>query len=118
MQNTKKKGLNRGWSNFWDPFSKSVLFGQHRMCPKFLDQALLTHPASRYWAILRWSISNFQISGQFLVNENCDNSRTNDIDMKLGSGTKFDKRNTATLKQFGDVMLANCDIIALFPIYG
>ena len=39
----------------------------------------------------------FQISGQFLINENCDNSRTSNVtDMKLGPVTKLDKRNTKT----------------------
>ena len=40
------------------------------------------------------SISHFWISGQFLINENCHNSRTsNDIDMKLGSVTKLKRNN-------------------------
>ena len=38
--------------------------------------------------------------------------------MKLGQVTKLDKRNK-TLKIFdNDVMSANCDVIAIFPIYG
>ena len=45
--------------------------------------------------------SDFQISGQSLINESCLNSRTsNDPDMKLVSVTKLDKRNTAILKNF------------------
>ena len=38
-------------------------------------------------------ISNFQISGQTFIEENCDNSRTNnDIDVKLGPVTKLEKK--------------------------
>ena len=38
-------------------------------------------------------ISNFRISGQSLIKENCHNSRTSDdIDMKLGPVTKLDKK--------------------------
>ena len=39
--------------------------------------------------------------------------------MKLGPVTKIDKRNTATSRKFDDdVMLANCDVIVFFLIYG
>ena len=39
-------------------------------------------------------ISDFQISGQSLIKENCYNSRTSGgIDMKFGPVTKLDKRN-------------------------
>ena len=39
--------------------------------------------------------------------------------MKLGPVTKIDKRNKVTSKQFSDdVMLVNCDIIVILPIYG
>ena len=39
--------------------------------------------------------------------------------MKLGPVTKHDKRNKTTSKKFDDdVMLANCDVIVIFPIYG
>ena len=59
------------------------------------------------------------MSGQSFINENCHNSRTSlDIDMKLGSVTKLDKRNTAVSKKIDDdVMLANCEVIVFFPIY-
>ena len=44
-------------------------------------------------------ISDFRISGQSLIKENCHNSRTSDdIDMKLGPLTKVDKRNKTTSK--------------------
>ena len=39
--------------------------------------------------------------------------------MKLGPVTKLDKRNKATSKNFDDdFMSKNCDVIAIFPIYG
>ena len=39
-------------------------------------------------------ISDFRISGQYLLKENCHNFRTSsDIEMKLGPATKLDKRN-------------------------
>ena len=39
--------------------------------------------------------------------------------MKLGPVTKLDKRNKVTSKKFdGDIMLANCDDIVIFRIYG
>ena len=45
-------------------------------------------------------ISDFQISGQSLMKENCHNSRnSDDIYMKLGSVTKIDKRNKTTFKK-------------------
>ena len=45
-------------------------------------------------------ISDFRISGQSLIKENCHNSRTSDdIDMKLGPVTKLDKRNKTTSKK-------------------
>ena len=44
-------------------------------------------------------ISDFQISSQSLINKNYHNSRTsNDIDMKLGTVTKLERRNTTTSK--------------------
>ena len=39
--------------------------------------------------------------------------------MKLGPVTKLDKRKKTAPKRFGnDVMLANCNVIVIFPIYG
>ena len=65
-------------------------------------------------------ISDFRISGQSPIKENCHNSRTSDdTDIKLGPVTKFEKRNKATSKKFDDDgMSANCDAIAIFLIYG
>ena len=61
-----------------------------------------------------------QQTGQSLTKENCHNSRTSDdIDMKLGPVTYIDKKNKSTAKNiWQDVMSANCDVIAIFLIYG
>ena len=65
-------------------------------------------------------ISDFRISGQSLIKENCHNSRTsNDIDINVGPVTKHDKRNKTTSKKIDDdAMSKNCDVIAIFLIYG
>ena len=51
-------------------------------------------------------ISDFQISDQYLIKRNDNNSRTSDdIDRKLGQVTKLDKRNKPQSKDIdGDVM--------------
>ena len=63
---------------------------------------------------------DFRIYGQPLIEENCHNSRTiDDIDMKRGSVTKFDKRNKTTTKNFDDdLMSGNYEVIDIFSIYG
>ena len=39
--------------------------------------------------------------------------------MKLGPVTKLDERNKTTSKKIdNDVMSENCDVMAIFPIYG
>ena len=65
-------------------------------------------------------ISDFRISGQSLIKENCHNSRTsNDIDINVGPVTKHDKRNKTTSKKIDDdAMSKNCDVIAIFLTYG
>ena len=57
-----------------------------------------------------WGISDFQIFGKSVINENCHSSiASNDIAMKLGPVTKPDKRNTATSKNLeDDVTSADC----------
>ena len=61
-------------------------------------------------------ISDFRISGQFLIKENCHNSRTSD---DVGPVTKLDKRNkTMSKKLDDDAMLENCDAIVIFQIFG
>ena len=64
-------------------------------------------------------ISDFEISGQSLIKENCHNFRTsNYIDIKIEPVTKFGKRNTTMSKKFDDdVMSENCDVIFIFAIY-
>ena len=62
-------------------------------------------------------ISDFRISGQSLIKENCDNF-SEDIDIKLEPVTKLDTRNKTMSNKFDDdVMLENCDIISIFPIF-
>ena len=65
-------------------------------------------------------ISDFHISDQSLIKENCRNSRTgDDIDMKLGPVNKLEKRNKTTAKKFEfDVMSENCDVSVMFRIFG
>ena len=66
-------------------------------------------------------ISDFRISGQSLIKENCHNSRTSDdIDMNLGPVTKLEKgNNKIKSKSFdNDIMSEYCDVIDTFPIYG
>ena len=65
-------------------------------------------------------ISDFRISGQSLIKENCHNSRTSDdIYMKLGPVTKLDKINKKLSKKFGnDVISENYDVTAIFSFYG
>ena len=72
------------------------------------------------WENSNGGISDLWISGQSILKENCHNSRaSDDIDMKLGLVTKFDKRNKTTSKTFdGDVTAANCVVIVIFPLYG
>ena len=38
--------------------------------------------------------------------------------MKFGQVTEHDKKNKTTSKNDDHVMLANCDVIVTFPIYG
>ena len=65
-------------------------------------------------------IFDFRISGQFLIKENSQNSRTSDdIDMKLGLVPKSDKRNKTTSKEFDNCfMSANYDVIVIHLTYG
>ena len=65
-------------------------------------------------------ISDFRISGQSLIKENCHNSRTSDdIDMKFGPVIKHDKRKKAKSKRYDDnIISTNCDVIVPFQIYG
>ena len=64
--------------------------------------------------------SDFQISGQSLLKENCRNSRTgDDLTWNMDKLTKIYRRNkTIARKLDDDVISDNCDIIVIFPIYG
>ena len=65
------------------------------------------------------SISGFWVHWRKLKTENCHKSRTSDdIERKLGPVTKLDKGNKGTSQNDYDVMSENCEIIAIFPIYG
>ena len=65
-------------------------------------------------------ISDFQISNQFFIKENCHNYRTSDdVHMELGPVTKLFKREKIPSKNLDDdVMSENCDVIAIFVIFG
>ena len=65
-------------------------------------------------------ISDFRISGQSFIKENCNNPRSNDdIDMKLKPVTKHDKRNKTTSKNSDDVIISpNCDVIIICLVFG
>ena len=64
-------------------------------------------------------ITKFRISGQSLIKVNCHNSRTSDdIDMKLGSVTKFDKKNKITSEKFDNDDMLDGDVIVIFLIHG
>ena len=75
---------------------------------------------SDIWQNSDGGISDFRISGHFLIKVNCRNSRTSyDIEIKLGPVIKIDKRNKTRSKKIdNDAMSANCDVIVIFPIYG
>ena len=78
----------------------------------------VTCPSLQMLGKSQTGISDFRISGQSLIKENCQNYRTShDIDMKLRPVTKIDKRNKTTSKNFDeDAMSANCDVIVIFLI--
>ena len=80
----------------------------------------LTCPSLQILGKTQMGTSNFQISGQSLVKENCHNSRTRDnIGIKLSPVTKLAKKNKTTSKKIDDdIMSENCDVIVIFPIHG
>ena len=79
----------------------------------------LTHPSLKISGKIQMGNSDFQISVQSLIKESCHNFRTsNDSVMKLGPVTKLDKRNTTPSEKFDDdVILANCNVIVISPMY-
>ena len=58
-------------------------------------------------------ISSFLV--KFFIDKSCRKSTTSDdVDMKLGPGTKLDKRNTTTSKEFdSNVLSTNYDTIVI-----
>ena len=60
------------------------------------------------------------MSRRSLIKETCHNSRTSDdINMKLRTETKLDKKKKTTSKNIDDdVMSVNCDVTVIFTIYG
>ena len=79
----------------------------------------LASPSCSSLQILGKTLAGVLPISEFLVNPFCHNSRTiNDLDMKLGPVTKFDKWNKSASKNDDDTMSANCDVIVIFQIYG
>ena len=76
----------------------------------------LTHPSLQVLS----KTSDFRISGQSLIKENCHNSTTtDDIDMKLGPVTKLHKRYKKCHKNLTMASCQqNCGVIVIFLIYG
>ena len=67
-----------------------------------MDILKVIFPRGRGGGII-FHISDFHISGHFLIKVNCHNHRTgNDTEMKLGPVTKFNKKNKTTSKNFDD----------------
>ena len=53
------------------------------------------------------------------MKENCLNSRTSDVDIKVGPVTKLHKGDKTAPTHFDDdVIWKNCEVIAIFLIYG
>ena len=64
-------------------------------------------------------VSDFQISGQPFIEENCHNSRTsNDFDVKLGPVTKLEKKTRQYKKSLTSRYIGICEVIVIFRIYG
>ena len=62
---------------------------------------------------------DFRSSGQSLINKSYHNSRTgDDIDMKFEPVTKYDKKKDNVKKIDDEFILANCEVIVIFPNYG
>ena len=62
-------------------------------------------------------ISDFRISGQFLIKENCDNARTSDDNgMKFEPVTKLDKEKKATSKNDDDIISEIVTSLSFFQL--
>ena len=62
-------------------------------------------------------ISDFQISGQPFIEENCHSRTSNDIDVKLGPVTKLDKKARQYQKVWRWCYIGICEAIVIFWIY-
>ena len=86
-----------------------------------LNKVFLTFPSLQILGKNKMGVcsSDFWISGESFVKENCHNSRTSDdIDIKFVTATKLDKGNKTRSKNDDDVMTRNCDVIVMFLISG
>ena len=107
-----------GRGNF-NPLSPFFYWSSHNNSETFsnisLERFVPNSPQSPYIRqsqTREWGISDFRIFGQYLIKEDCHNSRTsNDICVKLQSLTERDKRNTTTSKKLDDnVISANYEV--------
>ena len=107
-----------GRGNF-NPLSPFFYWSSHNNSETFsnisLERFVPNSPQSPYIRqsqTREWGISDFRIFGQYLIKEDCHNSRTsNDICVKLQSLTECDKRNTTTSKKLDDnVISANYEV--------
>ena len=97
-----------GRGNF-NPLSPFFYWSSHNNSETFsnisLERFVPNSPQSPYIRqsqTREWGISDFRIFGQYLIKEDCHNSRTsNDICVKLRPLTERDKRNTTTSKKIG-----------------
>ena len=74
------------------------------------------HQSPDIWQNGDGGISDFRISGQSLIKENCRNSRTSDdFDMKLEPVAKLHKRKKTTSKNF--TMTSCRKIVTLLSLF-
>ena len=95
---------------YWSSHNNSETFSNISL-ERFVPNSSLS-PYIRQSQTREWGISDFRIFGQYLIKEDCHNSRTsNDICVKLQSLTERDKRNTTTSKKLDDnVISANYEV--------
>ena len=95
---------------YWFSHNNSETFSNISL-ERFVPNSSLS-PYIRQSQTREWGISDFRIFGQYLIKEDCHNSRTsNDICVKLQSLTERDKRNTTTSKKLDDnVISANYEV--------
>ena len=81
------------------------------------NSGILQHSLIRGIWFIR-GISDFWISGESIIKENCNKSRTrNDINIRFGPVTKIHKKNKTISEKFDDdVMPKNYDVLVIFTI--